>query len=74
MTDLELASLLQWREEVVQLEMAHIKLANKVFRAVDPELADMRELDDEQAQVDLLTDIHRPFVDQFGTQRSVAFR
>ena len=100
----ELASLLHRREEVlVQLETAHIKLANKVLLAVkaaierkeankpiahpaskaleiarkrrslavDPELA--QELD-EQAQMDLLIDALRPFVEQFGTQRSLALR
>jgi hypothetical protein len=103
----ELASLLQRREEIlVQLETAHIKLANKAllavkaaierkeankpiahpasksleiarkrrsFAVVDPELADTQELD-EQAQMDLLIDVLRPFVEQFGTQRSLALR
>ena len=102
----ELASLLHRREEVlVQLETAHIKLANKALLAVkaaierkeankpitypaskaleiarkrrtlavDPELADTQELD-EQAQMDLLIDVLRPFVEQFGTQRSLALR
>ena len=102
----ELASLLQRREEIlVQLETAHIKLANKALLAVkaaierkeankpiahraskaleiarkrrslaaDPELADTQELD-EQAQMDLLIDVLRPFVEQFGTQRSLVLR
>ena len=102
----ELASLLHRREEIlVQLETAHIKLANKALLAVkaaierkeankpiayttsksleiarkrrslavDPELADTQELD-EQAQMDLLIDVLRPFVEQFGTQRSLALR
>jgi hypothetical protein len=102
----ELASLLPRREEIlVQLETAHIKLANKTLlavkaaierkeankpiahpaskaleiarkrrsHAVDSELADTQELD-EQAQMDLLIDVLRPFVEQFGTQRSLALR
>jgi Cytosolic domain of 10TM putative phosphate transporter len=102
----ELASLLHRREEIlVQLETAHIKLANnallavkaaierkeankpiaypaskalKIARkrrslAVDPELADTQELD-ELAQMDLLIDVLRPFVAQFGTQRSLVLR
>ena len=102
----ELASLLQRREEIlVQLETAHIKLANNALLAVkaaierkeankpithraskaleiarkrrslavDPELADTQELD-EQAQMDQLIDVLRPFVEQFGTQRSLAIR
>ena len=102
----ELASLLQRREEIlVQLETAHIKLANKALLAVkagierreankpiasttsksleiarkrrslavDPELANTQELD-EQAQMELLIDALRPFVEQFGTQRSLALR
>lgn len=102
----ELASLLQRREDIlVQLETAHIKLANNALLAVkaaierkeankpisfpaskaleiarkrrslavDPELADTQELD-EQAQMDLLIDVLRPFVEQFGTQRSLALR
>jgi Cytosolic domain of 10TM putative phosphate transporter len=102
----ELASLLQRREDIlVQLETAHIKLANKALLAVkaaierkeankpiayttsksleiarkrrslavDPELADTQELD-AQAQMDLLVDVLRPFVEQFGTQRSLVLR
>lgn len=102
----ELASLLERREEVlVQLETAHIKLANKALLAVkaaierkeadkpvshtiskslkiarkrrslavDAELADTQEFDDE-AQIDQLIDVLRPFVEEFGTQRSLALR
>ena len=102
----ELASLLQRREDIlVQLETAHIKLANNALLAVkaalerkeankpisypaskaleisrkrrslavDPELADTQELD-EQAEMDLLIDVLRPFVEQFGTQRPLALR
>jgi hypothetical protein len=41
--------------------------------AIDPELANTQELD-EQTQMDQLIDVLRPFVEQFGTQRSLALR
>ena len=99
----ELASLLERREAVlVQLETAHIKLANKTLHAVkaaierkeankpiaqtvtksreiarkrrsltvDAEHADPEELD-EEARMNLLIDVLRPFVEEFGTQRSL---
>ena len=102
----ELASLLERREEVlVQLETAHIKLANKALLAVkaaierkeankpithtvsrslevarkrrsciiDTERADPEELD-EETRMNLLVDVLRPFVEEFGTQRSLAHR
>ncbi|KAF8798979.1 DUF221-domain-containing protein [Phlegmacium glaucopus] len=102
----ELASLLERREDIlIQLETAHIKLANKALLAVkaaierkeankpipqtvsksreiarkrrslgvDVEHIDPQELD-EEARMNLLIDVLGPFVEEFGTQRSLSLR